>query len=91
MQEVSSNTAKVATNVERVVGQTADLDFQTARARKKQDITAEREQINTNNGASSIPSEIEQVEPINHQLEIESFFWDRDSHGLFDFESRTLK
>jgi len=24
-------------------------------------------------------------------MEIESFFWDRDSHGLFDFESRTLK
>lgn len=41
--------------------------------------------------SEAIPSEVEQLEPINHQLEVESFFWDRDSHGLFDFESKNLR
>jgi hypothetical protein len=38
-----------------------------------------------------LPYDLDVLEPINHQLEIDGFFWDRDSHGLFDFESRTLK
>ena len=65
-----------------------DPDFQTTR-HKKDDY---RERIDNSSLPSEvIPTELEQFEPINHQLEIEGFFWDRDSHGLFDFESRTLK
>lgn len=33
----------------------------------------------------------EQLERINHQLEIDALFWDRDSHGLFDYESKQLQ
>ena len=33
----------------------------------------------------------EQIERINHYLEIDALFWDRDSHGLFDYESKSLK
>ena len=33
----------------------------------------------------------EQIERINQHLEIDALFWDRDSHGLFDYESKTLK
>jgi hypothetical protein len=45
---------------------------------------------------ASLPSEVyqsepDQIEPINHQLAIDAFIWDRDSHGLFDFESRNLR
>ena len=31
-----------------------------------------------------------QIERINHFLEVDALFWDRDSHGLFDYESKTL-
>ena len=30
------------------------------------------------------------VEKINHSLEVDALFWDRDSHGLFDYESKVL-
>ena len=33
----------------------------------------------------------EQIERINDYLEIDALFWDRDSHGLFDYESKSLK
>lgn len=65
-----------------------DLDFQTSRNKKDE----YRERMdNTSLPSEVLPTEVEQFEQINHQLEIEGFFWDRDSHGLFDFESRTLK
>ena len=32
----------------------------------------------------------EQFEKINHYLEIDALFWDRDSHGLFDYECKSL-
>ena len=31
------------------------------------------------------------VETVNHQAEVVSLIWDRDSHGLFDYESRQLE
>ena len=41
---------------------------------------------------NSVPSEpVEQLEYINDQLSIDALFWDRDSHGLFDFESKILQ
>ena len=33
---------------------------------------------------------IEKIERINHILEVSALFWDRDSHGLFDYESKIL-
>ena len=33
----------------------------------------------------------EQIELINHSLDIDALFWDRDSHGLFDYEFKHLK
>lgn len=27
---------------------------------------------------------------MNHDLQVNSLFWDRDSHGLFDYESKSL-
>ena len=33
----------------------------------------------------------EQIEVINHSLDIDALFWDRDSHGLFDYEFKQLK
>lgn len=33
---------------------------------------------------------VEQIERINHFLEVDALFWDRDSHGLFDYESKSL-
>ena len=32
----------------------------------------------------------ETIERINHFLEVDALFWDRDSHGLFDYESKGL-
>lgn len=29
-------------------------------------------------------------EAIEHTLEVDALFWDRDSHGLFDYESKYL-
>jgi hypothetical protein len=29
-------------------------------------------------------------QPINHVLAVDGLFWDRDSHGLFDFDSKIL-
>ena len=31
------------------------------------------------------------VEQINQTLQVNALFWDRDSHGLFDYESKNLK
>jgi len=31
------------------------------------------------------------IEEVNHQAEIVSLIWDRDSHGLFDYESKALE
>ena len=33
---------------------------------------------------------VEKIESINHYLEIDALFWDRDSHGLFDYECKNL-
>ena len=33
---------------------------------------------------------VESIERINHYLELDALFWDRDSHGLFDYESKCL-
>lgn len=33
----------------------------------------------------------DQIERINLNLNVNAMFWDRDSHGLFDYESKTLK
>ena len=30
------------------------------------------------------------MEKINHYLEVDGLFWDRDSHGLFDYECKSL-
>ncbi len=62
-----------------------DPDFVTSRVKEEYRID------NASLPSEVMQSETEQFESINHQLEIEGFFWDRDSHGLFDFESRTLK
>ena len=40
---------------------------------------------------SSSPEAGEQIELINHSLDIDALFWDRDSHGLFDYEFKHLK
>ena len=32
----------------------------------------------------------ETIERINHDLVVDAFIWDRDSHGLFDYESKSL-
>ena len=32
----------------------------------------------------------EQFEQIQKQLKIGAMFWDRDSHGLFDYDARNL-
>lgn len=32
----------------------------------------------------------DQIEKINHFLEVDGLFWDRDSHGLFDYECKNL-
>ena len=37
------------------------------------------------------PKENDQVEAINHFIDIDCIFWDRDSHGLFDYESKNLR
>ena len=34
---------------------------------------------------------IEKIEHINQILEVSALFWDRDSHGLFDYESKILE
>ena len=31
------------------------------------------------------------IEEVNHQAEVVSLIWDRDSHGLFDYESKALE
>ena len=36
-------------------------------------------------------SDNEKVEVINHTLDVDALFWDRDSHGLFDYEFKHLK
>ena len=33
----------------------------------------------------------EQIERINHFLDVDALFWDRDSHGLFDYECKNLQ
>ena len=38
----------------------------------------------------AVPSPRETIERINHDLVVEGFIWDRDSHGLFDYESKCL-
>ena len=43
------------------------------------------------NLATLSPKETEQLEVINHFIDIDCIFWDRDSHGLFDYESKSLK
>ena len=40
---------------------------------------------------ASHPEPVEKIERINHFLEMDALFWDRDSHGLFDYESKGLK
>ena len=40
---------------------------------------------------SSSPETGEQIELINHSLDVDALFWDRDSHGLFDYEFKHLK
>lgn len=32
----------------------------------------------------------ETIEKINYDLIVDALIWDRDSHGLFDYESKTL-
>ena len=32
----------------------------------------------------------EGTEPINVAVDVNAFFWDRDSHGLFDYDSSHL-
>ena len=31
------------------------------------------------------------IERINHFLELNAVIWDRDSHGLYDYDSKVLK
>ena len=40
--------------------------------------------------AQSPREPVENIERINHFLEVDALFWDRDSHGLFDYESKGL-
>ena len=31
------------------------------------------------------------IERINHYMELDAVIWDRDSHGLFDYDSKVLR
>ena len=54
-------------------------------------ISPDLHDIKTEARIRSSSPEHEQIEGINHTLEIDALFWDRDSHGLFDYEFKHLK
>ena len=53
--------------------------------------SADYADIKSDSRVRSTSPENEQIELINHSLDIDALFWDRDSHGLFDYEFKHLK